>query len=72
MSPMLYVCGGGRRVNSAGLRGLPKCRDLCFFRCLAIFKGANIRRFETKTRELFTQYAMNFDLHNFNGIAMRI
>ena len=37
----------------------------CFFRCLAIFKGANNRRCETKTRELFAQYAMIFDVHNF-------
>ena len=44
--------------------------NLCFFCCLAIFKGANIRRCETKTRELFTEYAMNFDVHNFSGIAI--
>ena len=44
--------------------------NLCFFRCLAIFKSANNTRCETKTRDLFTQYAMNFDAHNFNGITI--
>ena len=42
----------------------------CFFRCLAVFKGADGRYCETKVRELFMQYAMNFDVHNFNGIAI--
>ena len=40
-----------------------------FFCCLAIFEGANNRYCETKARELFAQYAMNFDVHDFNGIA---
>ena len=44
--------------------------NLCFLCCLAIFKGANNRYCKTKTRELFTQCAMNFDEHNFNGIAI--
>ena len=42
----------------------------CFFRCLAVFKGADRLDCKTKTRELFAQYAMNFDVHNFNGIAI--
>ena len=42
----------------------------CFFHCLAIFKGADRLDCKTKTRELFAQYAMNFDVHNFNGIAI--
>ena len=44
--------------------------NICFFRCLAIIKGANIKYCEIKTRELFAQYAMNFEVHNFNGIAI--
>ena len=44
--------------------------NLCFFRCLAVFKGADRLDCKTKTRELFAQYAMNFDVHNFNGIAI--
>ena len=42
----------------------------CFFRCLAVFKGADGRYCETKARELYVQYATNFDVHNFNGIAI--
>ena len=38
--------------------------NLLFFRCLAVFKGADVRP------EVFAQYAMNFDVHNFNGIAI--
>ena len=53
-----------------GLINVSGDENLCFFHCLAIFKGANIRRCETKTRELFAQYAMNFDVLNFNGIAI--
>ena len=53
-----------------GLINVSGDENRCFFRCLAVFKGVNIRRCETKTRELFTQYAMNFDVHNFNGIAI--
>ena len=53
-----------------GLINVSGDENQCFFRCLAIFKGANNRYCETKARELFTQYAMNFVVHDFNGIAI--
>ena len=53
-----------------GLINVSGDENQCFFRCLAIFKGASVRFCETKTRELFAQYAMKFDVHNFNGIAI--
>ena len=53
-----------------GLINVSGYENQCFLRCLAIFKGANVRCCETKTRELFAQYAINFDVHNFNGIAI--
>ena len=53
-----------------GLINVSGDENLCFFRCLAIFKSSNNRYCETKTREWFAQYAMNFDVHNFNGNAI--
>ena len=53
-----------------GLINVSGDENQCFFRCLAVFKGVNVRRCKTKTRELFTQYAMIFDVHNFNGITI--
>ena len=53
-----------------GLINVSGDQNQCFFRSLAVFKGADGRYCETKARELFMQYAMNFDVHNFNGIAI--
>ena len=44
--------------------------NLCFFHCLAIFKGADRLDCKTKTKELFTQFAMNFDVRNFSSISI--
>ena len=53
-----------------GLINVSGNENQCFFCCLAVFKGADGRRYETKAKELFMQYAMNFDVHNFNGVAI--
>ena len=53
-----------------GLITVSSDENLCFFHCLAVFKGADWLDCKTKTRELFAQYAMNFDVHNFSGIAI--
>ena len=53
-----------------GLINISGDENYCFFCCLAIFKGTSSGCCEAKTRELFAQYTMNFDVHNFNGIAV--
>ena len=44
--------------------------NLCFFRCLAVFKGFEDHRCETKAEELFSQYVTNFDVGTFNGVTV--
>ena len=44
--------------------------NLCFFRCLAVFKGFDNRYCETKAKELFSQYVTNFDVGTFNGVTV--
>ena len=42
--------------------------DLCFFRCLAVFKGANPRRCETVCKELFSHFCSKYPVDVFPGI----
>ena len=43
---------------------------ICFFRCLAVFKGFKNQYCETKAKELFSQYITNFDVGTFNGVTV--
>lgn len=46
--------------------------NLCFFRCVALFKGARVTALEIRTRELFQQYLSEAHLlaSDFEGISL--
>ena len=51
-----------------GLAHVSGENDLCFFRCLAVFKGADLRRCETVCRELFSHFWSKYPVDVFPGI----
>ena len=51
-----------------GLANVSGENDLCFFRCLAVFKGANPRRCETVCKELFSHFCSKYPVDVFPGI----
>ena len=59
-------------VNNRGLVNVSADNNLCFFRCLAIFQGADRRRCETKTKELFREYCSKNGIKcdNFFGVTL--
>ena len=56
--------------HNRGLINVSRDQNMCFFRCFAIFKGADKKRCETKAKELFAHYAMNFEVHGFSGVTI--
>ena len=56
--------------HNRGLINVSVDWNLCFFRCLAIFKGTKKRRCENKAIDLFYQYFKNVDVPTFNGITV--
>ena len=56
--------------HNRGLINVSGDENLCFFRCLAISKGADKYCCEIKAKDLFWQYIRNVDIHTFNGITV--
>ncbi|XP_063966739.1 uncharacterized protein LOC135156886 [Lytechinus pictus] len=44
--------------------------NLCIFRCLALFQGANSHGLETKAKRLFKQYVPHIKISEFEGIDL--
>ncbi|KAL5262624.1 hypothetical protein ACHWQZ_G008128 [Mnemiopsis leidyi] len=62
-----------RGLNSlVSYRGKPYKDQLCFFRCLALFMGANIDALERKTKELFERYLSETKIMalEFSGVSL--
>lgn len=67
-------------LNNKGLKtlarsyqtGQPFDDDLCFFRCLALHRGANIRSLERPTKDLFREFLQKFpmDETDFKGVSL--
>ena len=49
-------------MNNHGLRNVSSSDNLCFFRCLAVHRGADPRRCEKTAKNLFRKYCIHFDV----------
>ena len=53
-----------------GLANVPGNDNLCFFRCLAIHKGADRERCERQTKQFSTAYCERFAICDFTGVEL--
>ena len=67
-----YLKNNKGLISLVSRKGKPYNDELCFFRCLALFQGANTCSLELKAKELFTKYLV--DSHQtateFQGISL--
>ena len=57
-------------MNNHGLANVSAEDNLCFFRCLAIFRGADRRRCNRAAKQLFYEYCTHFDVSEFSGVSL--
>ena len=59
-------------TNNHGLRNVSADDNLCFFRCLAVHRGANPHWFEKAAKKLFCKYCAHFDVApaDFAGVQL--
>jgi len=46
-------------------------RNLCFFRCLGLFRGANCRKCERQAKILYDAYASHFGISEFSSVTFK-
>ena len=58
--------------NNHGLRNVSTDENLCFFRCLAVYRGANPHWCKQPTKNLFYKYCAHFDVvpKDFAGVQL--
>ena len=57
-------------MNNHGLANVSAEDNLCFFRCLAIFRGADRRGCNRAAKQLFYEYCTHFDVSEFFGVSL--
>ena len=57
-------------MNNYGLANVSAEDNLCFFRCLAVFRGADRHRCNRAAKELFYEYCTHFDVSEFSGVSL--
>ncbi len=72
LPPHLKNNKGLKSLVSSKQTGKPFNDQLCFFRCLALHFGANLRALETPTKQLFRQFCEQYpqDSSEFAGICL--
>ena len=50
--------------------GRPYKDDKCFFRCVALYLGGNIKHLETFTKKLLKEYCQKGAITDFNGVSL--
>ena len=53
-------------MNNHGLANVSAEDNLCFFQCLAVFRGANCRDCNRFAKQLFYEYCSHFDVSEFS------
>ena len=57
-------------VNNRRLANVSAENSLCFFRCLAVFRGSDHRGCNRAAKELFHKYCRHFEINVFTGINL--
>ena len=57
-------------MNNHGLANVSAQDNLCFFRCLAVFRGANRRRCNRAAKQFFYENCTHFDVSEFSGVTL--
>ena len=57
-------------MNNHGLANVSAEDNLCFFRCLAIFRGADRRGCNLAAKQLFYEYCTHFNVSEFSGVSL--
>ena len=57
-------------VNNRGLANVSAENNLCFFRCLAVFRGSDHRGCNRAAKKLFHEYCRGFEINEFAGINL--
>ena len=57
-------------MNNHGLANVSAEDNLCFFRCLAVFRGADGRGCNRAAKQLFYEYCTHFDVSEFSGVSL--
>ena len=57
-------------MNNHGLANVSAEDNLCFFRCLAVFRGADRRYCNRAAKQLFFEYCTHFDVSKFSGVSL--
>ena len=57
-------------MNNHGLANVSAGDNLCFFRCLAVFRGADRRGCNRVAKQLFYEYYTHFDVSEFSGVSL--
>ena len=57
-------------MNNHGLANVSAEDNLCFFRCLAVFRGADRYRCNRAAKQLFYEYCTHFDVSEFSGVNL--
>ena len=57
-------------VNNRGLANVSAEDNLCFFRCLAVFRGADRHRCNRAAKQLFYEYCTHFENEKFSGVSL--
>ena len=57
-------------MNNHGLENVSAEDNFCFFRCLAVFRGADRHRCNRAAKQLFYEYCTHFDVSEFSGVSL--
>ena len=57
-------------MNNHGLANVSTEDNLCFFRCLAVFRGADRRYCNRAAKQLFYEYCTHFDVSEFSNVSL--
>ena len=57
-------------MNNPGVANVSAEDNLCFFRCLAVFCGADRHRCNRAAKQLFYEYCTHFDVSEFFGVSL--
>ena len=57
-------------MNNHGLANVSAEDNLCFFPCLAVFRGADRHQCNRAAKQLFYEYCTHFDVSEFSGVSL--
>ena len=57
-------------INNHRLANVSAEHNLCFFRCLAVFRCADHCRCNHASKQLFYEYCTHFDVSEFSGVSL--